>query len=65
MRDFFLFFFFLGGLFFVFLKKSSFSNLRTTQKQIIHLSFASWVLAEGRGKEDFFQKSRIVSCLSN
>ena len=30
-------------------RKSSFSKLRTTQKQTIHFSFAGWILAEGRG----------------
>ena len=28
--------------------KSFFSKLRTTQKQTVHSSFASWILAEGR-----------------
>ena len=34
-----------------FSRKSSFSKLRTIQKQTIHLSFASWILAKGIGHE--------------
>ena len=34
-----------------FFRKSSFSKLSTIQKQTNHLSFASWILAEGRGHE--------------
>ena len=34
-----------------FSRKSSFSKLRTIQKQTNHLSFASWILAEERGHE--------------
>ena len=34
-----------------FSRKSSFSKLRTTQKQTIHLSFASWMLGCLRKEE--------------
>ena len=43
-----------------FSRKSSFSKLRTTQKQTIHLSFVSWILTQE--KEDFLGNLCFLSC---